>query len=54
MRSSPKQKRGPALATKVSFSAEAMQVLLADGRELRVPLTWFPRLLKATDQERGA
>jgi hypothetical protein len=27
-------------------------VLLADGRRLAVPLAWFPRLLRATAQQR--
>lgn len=29
----------------------AIWVLLEDGRELSVPITWFPRLSKATIQE---
>ena len=32
------------LATDVSFSASMLQVTLDDGRELAVPLEWFPRL----------
>jgi len=32
------------LATDVSFSSTMMQVALDDGRELAVPLEWFPRL----------
>lgn len=36
----------------VRFSARQLIVELADGREVRVPLTWFPRLFLATPQER--
>ncbi|MDP1729857.1 MAG: DUF2442 domain-containing protein [Devosia sp.] len=32
------------LATDVSFSGSMLQVKLDDGRELAVPLDWFPRL----------
>ena len=32
------------LATDVSFSTSMLQVTLDDGRELAVPLDWFPRL----------
>ena len=42
-----------ALAIEVSFTDDAMQVTLADGRVLSVPLVWFPRLLRATPQERA-
>jgi hypothetical protein len=31
-----------------------MRVVLADGRELGVPLSWFPRLAVATPEQRGA
>ncbi len=41
-----------ALATDVQFSEEEMIVALADGRRLAVPLAWFPRLLRATPQQR--
>jgi len=27
-------------------------VKVADGREVRVPLDWFPRLIEASDRER--
>jgi len=36
------------LATHVSFTDAKMVVQLADGRELSVPLEWFPRLRDAT------
>ncbi|MGV3490728.1 MAG: DUF2442 domain-containing protein [Devosia sp.] len=32
------------LATDVAFTDAMMQVTLDDGRELSVPLAWFPRL----------
>ncbi len=41
-----------ALATSVSFDADNMWVLLSDGRQLGVPLAYFPRLAKATPAER--
>lgn len=40
-------------ATKVSFDDHTMWVDLTDGRTLGVPLAWFPRLLRATPQERA-
>lgn len=36
----------------VSFTEDALLVVLADDRELSVPLSWFPRLLKATQAQR--
>jgi hypothetical protein len=42
-----------ALATDVSFTEDALHVVLADGREVSAPLQWFPRLLKATAEQRG-
>lgn len=35
-------------ATSVHFDKDTMWVDLTDGRTLRVPLAWFPRLLQAT------
>jgi len=40
-------------ATKVSFDEHTMTVDLSDGRTLRVPLAWFPRLLRATPAQRA-
>ena len=34
-------------AEKVTFTKDMMRVFLSDGRELAVPLAWFPRLLHA-------
>ena len=36
-----------ATATAVRFDEHSMCVALVDGRELGVPLAWFPRLLHA-------
>ena len=41
-----------ALATAVSFDASNMWVKLSDGRQLGVPLAYFPRLAKASAAER--
>ena len=40
-------------ATCLRFDADVMWVELADGRQLGVPLAYFPRLLRATPGERG-
>ena len=39
-------------ATSVHFDADSMWVNLADGRIIGVPLAWFPRLLRATAEQR--
>ena len=39
---------------KVWFDEHRMFVELADGRQLGVPLAWFPRLLHATPAQRQA
>lgn len=39
-------------ARKVSFDADNMWVELTDGRQLGVPLAYFPRLLEATPAQR--
>ncbi|RIL08895.1 MAG: DUF2442 domain-containing protein [Proteobacteria bacterium] len=41
-----------ALARAVSFDSDNMWVELADGRQLGVPLAYFPRLAKATQSQR--
>jgi Protein of unknown function (DUF2442) len=38
--------------TLVHFDDHSMWVDLSDGRTLGVPLAWFPRLLRATPQQR--
>lgn len=40
------------LAVDVAFSSDSFRVFLDDGRELTVPLAWFPRLLHGTSDER--
>lgn len=40
------------LAVDVSFTEDALRVVLADGREVSAPLQWFPRLLRATPEQR--
>ncbi len=40
------------LAIDVSFTVHQLRVVLADGREILVPLLWFPRLQKATQEQR--
>ena len=39
-------------ATRVHFDVDSMWVSLADGRVIGVPLAWFPRLLRATAEQR--
>ena len=39
--------------TDVRCTSTALIVDLADGRSLSVPLSWFPRLLKATPVQRA-
>jgi hypothetical protein len=41
------------LAVDVRFTEDALQVSLSDGREVSVPLEWFPRLRNATPEQRG-
>ena len=40
------------LATNVRSDAEKLYVLLVDGREVSVPLEWFPKLRDATKKQR--
>lgn len=42
-----------AVIDQVSFSQDAIHVVLADGREISAPLEWFPKLRNATDAERS-
>jgi hypothetical protein len=39
-------------AKSVEFTADELVVRLADGRTLLVPLSWFPKLLAATPEQR--
>src|SRR2546421_12980843 len=40
------------LVVDVSFTPDALHVVLADGREISVPLEGFPRLRAATPEQR--
>ncbi len=36
----------------LSFTPDALKVILADGREVSAPLEWFPRLRDANEHQR--
>ena len=40
------------LAVEVVCTEDILRVVIADGREISVPLLWFPRLQKANSQEK--
>jgi hypothetical protein len=42
-----------AMASTIWFNGEMMYIRLLDGREIGVPLEWFPRLRDATNEQRG-
>lgn len=42
-----------ATAVGVQVDGDALHVALADGREIIAPLVWFPRLFKATPEQRA-
>ena len=42
-----------ATAVDVTTDESSLRVVLADGRELAVPLEWFPRLRDATPEQRS-
>ena len=44
---------GEPLATGVELTESMFKVVLDDGRELAVPIEWFPRLRDATAAERS-
>lgn len=41
-----------ALAIDVVVTADTLNVVLADGREISAPIGWFPSLMDATDEQR--
>jgi len=43
----------PAAANKIRFNPRQMIIVLADGRELAVPLSFYPTLAKATPAQRA-
>lgn len=40
------------IAVEANCTDDSLRVVLADGREIAVPLVWFPRLQNATIDER--
>ena len=36
----------------MAFDAERLHVALSDGRRISAPLAWFPRLSRATPEQR--
>jgi len=40
------------LSTRLSFSEDSFTVNLNDGRQITIPLAWYPRLLAGTKHER--
>ena len=36
----------------VTCTTDKLRVVLSDGRDVGVPLSWFPRLLNATEEQR--
>ncbi|MGB8843596.1 MAG: DUF2442 domain-containing protein [Aliidongia sp.] len=45
--------RFDATAVDVRTDDTLLHVVMADGREISVPLEWFPRLRDATPEQRG-
>jgi len=41
-----------ARALSIRVNEDSLSVDLSDGRTISVPLAWYPRLLKGTDEER--
>ncbi len=44
-------KNKPARAAKVWFADDKLFILLHDGREIGVPLEWFPKLRDADEED---
>ena len=40
-------------AGEVTVTEDTLTVELSDGRTISVPLAWYPRLVHATEEERG-
>jgi Protein of unknown function (DUF2442) len=51
--STPAKPVPSARATGVRFTDDLLYVQLEDGREIGVPLAWFPRLSAATPEQRA-
>jgi hypothetical protein len=41
------------LANQINVTDDKLVIELVDGRTLIIPLSWYPRLLNASDKERG-
>jgi len=39
------------LATNLSFTVDKMTIYVEDGREISIPLEWFPKLRAASSEE---
>ena len=48
----PKSQTSEAMASEVWFDVSMMHVRLLDGREISVPIEWFPRLRNAAESQR--
>lgn len=46
-------KASEAIASEIWFDSSMIHIRLLDGREISVPLEWFPRLRDATDEQRN-
>jgi Protein of unknown function (DUF2442) len=40
------------VAVKITFQKDTLMVHLGDDRTLSIPLSWYPRLLNASEEER--
>jgi hypothetical protein len=47
------KKKERVFATKVWFADSKLYVMIADGREIAIPIDWFPRLRDATESQRN-
>jgi len=45
-------KASEAMVTEVWFDSHMMHLRLLDGREISVPIEWFPNLRSATEEQR--
>jgi hypothetical protein len=53
MSTSARREEPTPLAARVFVVEDKLGVVLTDGREVSVPLSWFPRLAQATAKQRG-